>query len=145
MTCKAEHFMLCNKLPPRFLHYNHFGDETCCRFGRAFRTMTSGGSDDGTRLSLASVSIDAAQLFESLCVLFENAECGQRTRLSCAIIKDQLSRFLIWCGDLGALQRLPSTSSLDYRLRDSPKIALQIQELLSDSCDIIADGNSYLL
>lgn len=54
-------------------------------------------------------------------------------------VEDQAGRFKIWAGNLGAFQRLPSTASLDYRLKDSPKVAAQVQELLQDLHNLLKD------
>jgi hypothetical protein len=102
--------------------------------------MHSGKSDDVTQSALASASIDAARRLRELCAQFKAKECEQRTTLTYATIDDQVSRFQIWRGNLGALQRLPSTTSLDYRLRDTPRIASQILKLLQDLRDAVVES-----
>lgn len=87
--------------------------------------------------SLAASTTGSARLFTRLSSLLHNDECQQRSCLDQAEIEDQEGRFRIWAGNLGAFQSLPSTSSLDHRLRESPKIARQISELLDDLKDAL--------
>jgi hypothetical protein len=82
--------------------------------------------------SLAAASIDCAQVLARLALLHGDVQCSQRSALQATDLEDQSARFQIWAGNLGAFQRLPASASLDYRLRGSPKIAMQILELLQD-------------
>lgn len=81
--------------------------------------------------SLATCAVECAQAFEKLSTL-PQPQFEQHTHLRQDDIEDQDGRFRIWAGNLGAFQKLPSKSSLDYRLRESPKVAIQVQELLQD-------------
>lgn len=45
---------------------------------------------------------------------------------------DAADRFKIWAGNLGAFKSLSSEASLEFRLRESPKITSQISDLLLD-------------
>jgi tetratricopeptide (TPR) repeat protein len=82
--------------------------------------------------SLATSAIECARLFNDLSSQLLDRERETRTTLSQPSIEDEGARYKIWAGNLGAFQRLPATSSLDYRLRESSKVATQIQELLDD-------------
>ena len=53
---------------------------------------------------------------------------------------DQLGRLKIWAGNIGAFQDLPLQSSLDYRLREAPKIVDQVIELLNDLNETLQEG-----
>jgi hypothetical protein len=53
---------------------------------------------------------------------------------------DHVGRFRIWANNIGALQDASKTTSLEYRLRDAPKIAQRISELLEDVREILGDG-----
>jgi hypothetical protein len=64
--------------------------------------------------------------------LLHDTQCQLRSALGQAIVEDQSARFRVWAGNLGAFQKLPAASSLDHRLREAPKIATQIQEILED-------------
>ena len=55
-------------------------------------------------------------------------------------IADELSRFQIWVGNLGAKQPMSLKSSLEHRVRDAPKLKRQIVELLGDLEEVLADG-----
>ena len=59
-------------------------------------------------------------------------------------IIDQLGRFNIWAGNIGAFQELPLPSSLDYRLREAPKVVRQVGELLDDLEETLHDVMSIL-
>ncbi|KAF1957486.1 hypothetical protein CC80DRAFT_443757 [Byssothecium circinans] len=60
-------------------------------------------------------------------------------------LQDEIGRFRVWCGNIGALQK--GHSSLDYRLRDSPllssntlKLLAELKENLEAALDIVS-GN----
>ncbi|KAH6719114.1 hypothetical protein BKA61DRAFT_473803, partial [Leptodontidium sp. MPI-SDFR-AT-0119] len=60
--------------------------------------------------------------------------------LSATEVVDTLGRFRIWAANIGALQDIHTKSSLAYRLRDAPKIARQITELLDELAESLEDG-----
>ena len=60
--------------------------------------------------------------------------------ISNSMICDELDRYRIWAGNIGAFQEAQSPVSLDYRLRAQPKIANQIIELLEDVEEALKDG-----
>jgi hypothetical protein len=82
--------------------------------------------------SSAALSIETVKLLDEFCTLLLDPECERRSGLTQADAEDQTARFRIWGGNLGAFQRLPANSSLDYRLRESPKVAAQISSNLED-------------
>jgi hypothetical protein len=100
-----------------------------------------------TQRSLATSAIECARLLNNLSTQLLDKEWETRVALSQPSIEDQGARYKIWGGSLGAFQRLPATSSLDYRVRESPKVATQIQELLEElrhaleKLSAIASGN----
>lgn len=73
------------------------------------------------------------ELFDKLCPLLETNPNARDAVL------DQLGRFKIWAGSIGAFQGLPLLSSLDYRLREAPKVAEQTRELLEDLIETLQD------
>ncbi|KAF2110629.1 hypothetical protein BDV96DRAFT_196367 [Lophiotrema nucula] len=87
--------------------------------------------------SLAASSLECAKHLNNLATTLHETQVQSQVALSQASVEDQSSRFNLWAGNLGAFQRLPSTSSLDYRLRESPRVATQIQELLHDLIDAL--------
>ena len=54
--------------------------------------------------------------------------------------EDNLTRFRIWSGNIGAHHGLPSRGSADFRLREAPEVKSRILELLDD----IAETNNEL-
>ncbi|KAL2067320.1 hypothetical protein VTL71DRAFT_1744 [Oculimacula yallundae] len=52
---------------------------------------------------------------------------------------DVLDRFRIWAANIGALQDVNMKSSLEHRVRDAPKIAKQITELLDELAESLED------
>ena len=81
------------------------------------------------------------------CVRQFNALCSslpQADRIARPALIDQLGRLKIWAGNIGAFQELPLPSSLDYRLREAPKIVKQVIELLDDLNDTLQEGTAIL-
>jgi hypothetical protein len=56
-----------------------------------------------------------------------------------------VGRFKIWAGNIGAFQPFDLKSSLDFRLRDTPKISTQILEILDDLAESLEDGAYFYL
>lgn len=52
----------------------------------------------------------------------------------------QLGRFRIWAFNIGALQEAHLPTSLEYRLREAPKLVDRTLELLEDMEESIEDG-----
>jgi hypothetical protein len=81
-----------------------------------------------------------AQHFDQLCTLFED----ERRQLSFGISHlqacDCYGQFKIWAGNIGALQTIQIPSSLDYRLREAPKVSQQVVSLLEDLEEALEDG-----
>lgn len=53
---------------------------------------------------------------------------------------DQLSRFKLWAGNIGAFQDKHSSSSLEHRIRSAPRISTQILKLLNQMHHDIEEG-----
>jgi len=53
-------------------------------------------------------------------------------------IEDELARFKVWVANIGAHRS--GRSSLDFRLRDTSKIRLQVLQLLRDLSESLTDG-----
>jgi len=58
---------------------------------------------------------------------------------------DAFGRFKIWAGNIGAFQQIELKSSLDFRLRETPKISTQIVEILDELAESLEDGVSLCL
>ncbi|TVY37144.1 Exocyst complex component [Lachnellula subtilissima] len=78
-------------------------------------------------------------LFDELLGLPRKSDALDGEGACAAEAVDCLGRFNIWAGNIGALQRPESQSSLDYRLRDASKIATQIVDLLDELAESIED------
>lgn len=59
-------------------------------------------------------------------------------------VLDQYERFQIWAGNIGAKQESTIKTSLDWRVREAPKIQYQIGELLGDLCSAIEELDSII-
>ncbi|KAK3314877.1 hypothetical protein B0H66DRAFT_482065 [Apodospora peruviana] len=57
-------------------------------------------------------------------------------------VKDELARFKVWAGNIGAART--GRSSLEYRLRDSSNIRKQVLKLLEDLVELLQDAHSIL-
>src|SRR5438034_5679639 len=93
---------------------------------------------------IASQGRECIHQFERLCALFENQEQQAKFDINHTQICDGYGQFKIWAGNIGALQYIQSASSLDYRLREVPKISKQIVTLLEDLNETLEDSMSKL-
>ncbi|MCJ1464450.1 hypothetical protein MMC07_003063 [Pseudocyphellaria aurata] len=84
----------------------------------------SSSVDTQTRLCL--------RYFDQLRVMLETSDPPKPGGISYSTACDELGRFRIWAGNVGALQHGRSQSYLDSRLREDPKIFDQVVDLLED-------------
>lgn len=82
--------------------------------------------------------------FEALSKLLTDAEVEEEFRIKQLDCNDELSRFKLWAGNIGALQDSRLASSLEHRLRDSPRVANQVIDLLEEMIENLEDGSHYL-
>jgi hypothetical protein len=61
--------------------------------------------------------------------------------ISLSGVKDELGRFKVWVGNIGAHRT--GRSSLDHRLRDASHIRKQVVRLLEDLAESLLDGWSH--
>ncbi|KAF4498433.1 Zinc finger transcription factor ace1 [Fusarium agapanthi] len=83
------------------------------------------------------------QEFNSLCsfptIWTESvSDEGTDSEISLLKLKNELSRFKVWSGNIGAHQK--GRSSLDHRLRDASNIRDQVAELLEDLRESLKDA-----
>lgn len=88
-------------------------------------------------LLIAPKAHECVRRFNELCSSLPEAE-----RIARPALVDQLGRLKIWAGNIGAFQELPLPSSLDYRLREAPKIVNQVIELLNDLSETLQEGTA---
>lgn len=89
---------------------------------------------------IASRTKTCVELFKRLNELSREPDGQQDATAPTTEAADALGRFRIWAGNIGAFQKFESKSSLDYRLRDAKKIAIQIVGLLDDLAESLEDG-----
>lgn len=85
------------------------------------------------------------QEFNSLCsspTIWENGipDSDAQGDVSLLKLQNELSRFKVWSGNIGAHQK--GRSSLDHRLRDASNIRDQVVELLEDLKESLKNGKS---
>lgn len=78
--------------------------------------------------SIADRTHTCLESFNALIHALETRSIGHGDELSLLAVEDQIGRFRLWAGNLGALQE--GRSSLDYRLRDAKFIAENVRRLL---------------
>jgi hypothetical protein len=78
--------------------------------------------------------------FSQLSSLLSDNKKRELPGISKEQIDDEQDRFMIWAGNAGATQGVLSSSSLDHRLREAPRLSLQFAELLDDLRDALESG-----
>jgi hypothetical protein len=93
--------------------------------------------------SISRTSNSCQEIFKSLCYLLQKSP-AKETEFAIALsdIYNELARFNIWAINIGAFQPAESAVSLAQRLRNAPRIAGQIIELLNDMEDTLQDSES---
>ena len=85
---------------------------------------------DGTNTSL----IPSSPIKEATNRCLESFQSALSLEPGAALSKvdDNLARFRIWAGNIGAYHGLPSRASADFRLREAPEVTVRILELLEE-------------
>lgn len=78
--------------------------------------------------------------FDKLRLLLQDQDPQKHAGISYSTVCDELGRFRIWAGNIGALHEKREKSSLEFRLREAPKIADQVVELLQDLSESLEEG-----
>ena len=89
---------------------------------------------------IASLANTCVEHFHQLNTLLQNSQSQEDLGVAGSAALDELDRFKIWAGNIGALLSIGNQISLDHRLRDTPKLPGQIVELLEDLCEALEDG-----
>ena len=79
-------------------------------------------------MAIASRSAQCLRYFENLAKEAQRSEA--EPSLAASAVRDELGRFRIWTGNIGALQR--DSRSLDYRLREASQVRDQVTKVLQD-------------
>lgn len=80
--------------------------------------------------------------FERLCNLV-TLDDEFPTQISLLALQDELGRFRVWAGNVGAHRE--GRISLDHRLREASQIHKQVTELLSDLGRALQEGKAYIV
>ena len=59
-------------------------------------------------------------------------------------VDDELTRFSLWMGNIGALHRPESAMSLESRLREADEVLIHIQELLENLNEVTGESGSVV-
>lgn len=74
----------------------------------------------------------------SIISTLSTSEVRQR-RVQSAQVNDELERFSLWIGNIGALHRPEASLSVETRLREANDVLAHIQELLDDLNEVAAE------
>jgi hypothetical protein len=80
----------------------------------------------------------AVRSFQNLSAALVNPEAKFTNLINGEALEDEIGRFRVWSGNLGALQK--GHSSLDYRLRDSPLLSSNALKLLKELEENISEA-----
>ena len=87
-------------------------------------------------LSLAKATLLCMRSFEALIghVKGEGYSTMYEKQMPAQALCDELGRFRVWAGNIGALQPATKTSSLEHCLREASQLKRQVVKLLQDLC-----------
>ena len=91
--------------------------------------------------TIASRGILCVQSFNHLCSALRDPQCQLLDQISLSAVLDELGRFRVWAGNIGALRE--GTASLDYRLREASHIRRQVVRLLEDLNIALREGRLH--
>ena len=80
------------------------------------------------------------RLFDSLS---RSLETKNASSVSCPGILDEYARFRIWADNIGALLNSEQRNSLDFRLRNAPKVSIRVIEFLEDLEEALQDSKTH--
>lgn len=93
---------------------------------------------DAAGPTIASSVSDCLHSFEDFVFQIRHMDTEASNLIEPSEVIDELGRFRVWAGNIGAHRR--GSSSLDYRLRDASHIKGKVQSLLFDLDDAIQRG-----
>jgi hypothetical protein len=70
--------------------------------------------------------------FDQIILLLKDPGQENKADINHLAVKDELSRFKLWAGNIGALQDASCKTSLEFRLRKVPQVVAHIITLLRD-------------
>jgi hypothetical protein len=81
------------------------------------------------------------ECFGGIYVILSEPGCPWRNVISPSHWQDELGRFKVWAGNIGALQPKEMESSLEYRLRDASRTRKHVLDFLQDLYESLKEGN----
>jgi hypothetical protein len=97
-------------------------------------------------MELASISPTCTacqEAFKTLCYLLQESPAKElEFGITLSESYNELARFNVWGSNIGAFQPAESSVSLAQRLKNAPRIAWQVTELLNDMEDSLQDGET---
>lgn len=90
--------------------------------------------------TIVALCEDCFKSFNRLYEVLESEEADNASRLHFASIADEIGRFNVWAGNVGAHQH--GRSSLDYRLRDASQMREEFVKVLQYLRETVDDGKS---
>jgi hypothetical protein len=78
--------------------------------------------------------------FAQVCKSLQAASLSISGQIQLDALEDEIGRFRVWAGNLGALQR--GHSSLDYRLREAPLVRENVMKLLKELHECLQESTS---
>lgn len=91
-------------------------------------------------ISIASWCGVCTRLFDQLCDLLRAPDSEFSGQISLVALQDELGRFRVWAGNVGAHQS--GRTSLDHRLREASQVHKQVTDLLSDLGRALQEGET---
>jgi len=80
--------------------------------------------------------------FQNLTTALDTSDCKWAHLIENDSLQDEIGRFRVWSGNLGALQK--GHSSLDYRLRDSPLLSTNTLKFLKELEENINEASAIV-
>ena len=93
--------------------------------------------------NIGALSVKCVRCFASLSSSLAAGAVEHQGSMSPLAIDNEYARFKIWAGNLGALQRGPS--SLDVRLRDSVVMRQTVLRFLDELQDSLSQSRVYII
>ena len=100
--------------------------------------MMRPGKDQPSASPIYSKSVRCSLLFQRLSKLLDD-DLSLHTISSTSCL-DEFSRFRIWANNIGALLSPSQRNSLEYRLRNAPRVSDQVVDILEDLEEALGDG-----
>ena len=103
-------------------------------------------ADMTTLVTLDGIGIDGIGKnclihFKQIYAVLSKPDSRYRSDISCADVLDELGRFKVWAGNIGALQPTEMTSSLEYRLRETARTRQYVLDCLEDLQGSLQESN----